>query len=150
MLIVKLSANILFSIIRVGLGISWLYQGWFKIQAHFDISGLVPSVIGNTDSPDWYKAFMENIVGPNTALFNILIPWGELLVGLGLIVGALTLPALIAGIFMGINYWLADMIYIYPIQLAIGIVLLLCLKQANYFSLTNLFIFFRTKQRNKT
>ncbi|MBC1538023.1 DoxX family protein [Listeria seeligeri] len=149
MQVIKQGYKLLFSIIRVGLGISWFQEGWFKIQAHFDISGLVPSVIGNTDSPEWYKVFMENVVAPNTALFNILIPWGELLVGLGLIVGILTLPALIAGIFMGINYWLADMIYIYPLQLAVGFLLILCIKPARYFSLTNLYLVLRARQTSK-
>lgn len=47
--IIKQSANILFSIMRIGLGISWFHEGLFKIQAKFDISGLVPSVLANTD-----------------------------------------------------------------------------------------------------
>ncbi|MBC1500657.1 DoxX family protein [Listeria weihenstephanensis] len=149
MRIIKQSANVLFSIIRICLGFSWFHEGWFKIQAKFDISGLVPSVLANTDSPDWYKTFMETVVAPNTGLFNILIPWGELLVGLGLITGILTLPALVFGIFMGINYWLADMIYIYPLQLAVGIVLVLTIHQANYFSLTNVYKIWHKKRHAK-
>lgn len=148
--IIKQSANVLFSLIRIGLGFSWFHEGWFKIQAQFDISGLVPSVLANTDSPDWYKTFMETVVAPNTGLFNILIPWGELFVGLGLITGILTLPALVAGIFMGINYWLADMIYIYPLQLATGIVLVLAIKQATYFSSTTTYLFWRVKRQRAT
>ncbi len=146
MLIIKKGASILFPIIRILLGISWFHQGWFKLQANFDISGLVPSVLMNTDSPDWYKAFMEHIVGPNTGLFNILIPWGELLVGLGLITGILTWAALISGIFMGINYWLADMIYIYPTQLAVAVLLILAINQTNHFSISNLYDYYRHKK----
>ncbi|MBC1371956.1 DoxX family protein [Listeria booriae] len=129
--------NILFSLLRIGLGVSWFHEGLFKLQAKFDISCLVPSVVNNVDSPIWYKTFMEHVVGSNVAVFNVLIPWGELLIGLGLITGILTVPALIAGIFMGINYWLADMIYIYPLQLAVGFVLVLMHKQASYFGIYN-------------
>lgn len=136
--IIQKGANILFPIIRIALAVSWFYQGWFKLQANFDISGLVPSVLMNTDSPDWYKAFMEHVVGPYTGIFNILIPWGELLVGLGLITGILVYPALISGIFMGINYWLADMIYIYPVQLATAILLMLAINQTKHLSVESL------------
>ncbi|EUJ58864.1 DoxX family protein [Listeria fleischmannii] len=136
--IIQKGANILFPIIRIALGVSWFYQGWFKLQANFDISGLVPSVLMNTDSPDWYKAFMEHVVGPYTGIFNILIPWGELLVGLGLITGILVYPALISGIFMGLNYWLADMIYIYPVQLATAILLMLAINQTKHLSVESL------------
>ncbi|MBC1400214.1 DoxX family protein [Listeria booriae] len=137
MKVLNQSLNMLFSLLRIGLGISWFHEGLFKLQAKFDISGLVPSVVNNVDSPMWYKTFMEHVVGSNVAVFNVLIPWGELLVGLGLIIGILTVPALIAGIFMGINYWLADMIYIYPVQLAVGFILVLMHKQASYFGISN-------------
>jgi thiosulfate dehydrogenase (quinone) large subunit len=140
--------NYLFSFIRIGLGISWLQQGIFKLQAHFTMSGLTEAVVSNTVTPDWYKAFMEHFVEPNTALFNFLIPWGEIFAGIGLITGILILPALLGTIFMNINYWLSNMIYIYPLQLLVAIIILIEIKYASHFSLTNLYFYLldRTKR----
>ncbi|WP_274652757.1 DoxX family membrane protein [Paenibacillus humicola] len=132
---VKTVFSIVCSIARIAFGIQWIMQGWFKITAHFNIIGLFPSIASNTDSPHWYKSFIEVAAAPYPQLFNVLIPWGELLVGIGLVLGLLTLPALLAGFFMDINYVLSDMIYIYPTQLVIGMLLLLFRKEALYFSL---------------
>lgn len=141
--------NVLFSLIRIGLGISWLEQGIFKLQANFTMSGLTEAIASNTVTPDWYKTFMVYFVQPNTALFNILIPWGEILAGIGLITGILTLPALSGALFMIINYWLSNMIYIYPLQLLIAVILLMTMKYASSFSLTNLYFYLSDRMKRK-
>lgn len=51
----------------------------------------------------WYAAFLENISLPNAGVFTFLVAWGELLVGIGLILGAATISALLAGAFMHLN-----------------------------------------------
>lgn len=112
-------------IARMLLGWSWLEQGIFKFQAGFTIDGLPQSLQTAAGVPDWYKVFMLQFVAPNAGIYNIVVPLGEVLVGLGLIAGVLSLPALLASGFMLLNYWLADMVYIYPIQIAVLIVLLL-------------------------
>ncbi|MDF2910074.1 MAG: DoxX [Sporolactobacillus laevolacticus] len=144
------TGTILFSLIRIGLGISWLNEGIFKLQAHFTMSGLTQAVVTNTVTPDWYKFFMVHIVEPNTVLFNLLIPWGEILVGVGLITGILTLPALACAIFMNINYWLANMIYIYPLQLLSAVILLIALKPAAHFSFTSLYFYLLERNKQRT
>lgn len=135
------AANYLFSLIRVGLGISWLQQGVFKLQADFTMTGLAQAVAGNMATPDWYQSFMVYFVEPNHALFNVLIPWGELFAGMGLITGIFIRTALSGAVFMNLNYWLANMIDIYPLQLLAAAVVLMFLKHASFLSLTTLYIF---------
>ncbi|MGE8205970.1 DoxX family membrane protein [Heyndrickxia sp. NPDC080065] len=137
----------LFSLIRIGLGVSWLQQGVFKLQAHFTMSGLSEAVANNNVTPDWFKFFMVHFVERNMSLFNLLIPWGETLVGLGLILGILTLPAILCAIFMNLNYWLSNMIYIYPVQLSIAVILLLGNKYTSYFSVTRLYFYLVNKNK---
>ncbi|SFS42082.1 DoxX family membrane protein [Marininema halotolerans] len=139
--------RILMPLIRIGLGISWLKEGIFKIQAQFTMVGLTDAVVHNTVSPPWFKAFMLQFVEPNTALFNFIIPWGEICVGLGLITGILTFPALLSAIFMNLNYWLANMIYIYPIQLMSATLLIWSVKQANSFTIQSLYEYGRNRWR---
>ncbi|WP_453991467.1 DoxX family membrane protein [Bacillus nitroreducens] len=104
---------IAWTIVRIWLGIQWLEAGYYKIkQQGFDAGGFIQGAIANArgNSPTvqgWYASFLETQVLPNIELFNILIPWGEFLVGLGLIIGLATIPALLAGAFMNINFILA-------------------------------------------
>src|SRR5690606_15831307 len=91
----------------------------------------------------WYADFLQNVALPNVKIINILIPWGEILVGLGLIVGALTLPALIAGAFMNLNFLLAGTISTNPILLALAVILLFVIKGTQYYG----FDHFLTKEK---
>jgi thiosulfate dehydrogenase [quinone] large subunit len=72
----------------------------------------------------WYAAFLNQIVLPNAVLFSYIITFGELLVGLGLILGALTGIAAFFGLVMNINYLFAGSISTNPI-LGIGALLLI-------------------------
>ena len=56
----------------------------------------------------WYKDFLENVVLPNAALFAKLQTYGEVAVGVGLIVGLLTGLAAAIGLFLTLNYGLAS------------------------------------------
>ena len=50
------------------------------------------------NTPDWYKSILDSIVVPNAELFGFLTAYGELAIGLALVFGAFTRPALIFGI----------------------------------------------------
>ena len=54
----------------------------------------------------WYAAFLQNVVLPNARVWSYLITFGEILVGIGLIVGLFTGIAAIFGSLMNINYLL--------------------------------------------
>src|SRR5690606_733229 len=119
---------VVWAVLRIWLGIQWLEAGWHKLGA-FDAGGFLQGALAKAggEAPvvqGWYAAFLEHIALPNVKIINIVIPAGEILVGLGLIVGALTIPALIAGAFMNLNFLLAGTISTNPILLAVAIVLL--------------------------
>ncbi|HEY3066205.1 MAG TPA: TQO small subunit DoxD [Methylomirabilota bacterium] len=56
----------------------------------------------------WYRDFLESAVLPNATLFAILQTWGEVAVGLGLVLGLLTGLTAFVGLFLTVNYGLAS------------------------------------------
>ena len=127
--------GILFSLARVVFGILWMKSGIDKLSGGFGVEGLVPVVLYNTDSPQWYKQLFDSIVGPYASWFDIIIPWGEVLIGVGLLVGLFIIPALIVAVFLHVNYLLADMIYTYPTDVMCSVILLTGKRFTSYISL---------------
>ncbi|PTI92018.1 DoxX family protein [Staphylococcus simulans] len=112
-------------LIRIIAGGYILAQGWEKLTGGFNIEPLIPVVIKNEDSPVWFKLFFEHIVAHSAPVFNVIVPLGEIAIGLGLILGILSHIASFFGAFVMLNYILSDMIFTYPVQLALFIILLM-------------------------
>ncbi|RIW29005.1 DoxX family protein [Bacillus salacetis] len=122
-------AATLWTVLRIWLGIQWLEAGFHKLTDGFDTTGFLQGAIAKAggDHPavqGWYAGFLENAALPNAELFNTLIPWGEVLVGVGLILGAATIPALLAGAFMNLNFLMAGTVSTNPILFTAAIILL--------------------------
>ncbi|MGD9896836.1 MAG: TQO small subunit DoxD [Candidatus Methylacidiphilaceae bacterium] len=72
----------------------------------------------------WYRAFLFHAAIPNSRLVASLVAWGELLVGIALLLGFLARLASFAGFFLAGNYFLADF-WMGPCQRNLGLLLLL-------------------------
>ncbi|MCR2822380.1 DoxX family protein [Lederbergia panacisoli] len=130
--------GIIWAVLRIWLGVQWLQAGWHKAFGGFDATGFLHGAIAKAggEAPivqGWYAAFLENVALPNVKLFNVMIAWGELLVGIGLILGALTIPALIAAGIMNLNFLWAGTIATNPTLLLAAFVLLIAWKGATYY-----------------
>jgi thiosulfate dehydrogenase (quinone) large subunit len=55
----------------------------------------------------WYKDFLETTVLPKATLFATLQTYGEVAVGIGLVLGLLTTLTAAVGLFMALNFGLA-------------------------------------------
>lgn len=91
--------------IRIYLGYQWMTAGWHKITGGFDAGGFLNGAIAKSAGEHpavqgWWAAFLENVALPGVDIFNILVPYGEFLVGLGLILGTFTTFAALMGIVM--------------------------------------------------
>ncbi|EIJ82076.1 hypothetical protein PB1_04030 [Bacillus methanolicus PB1] len=122
-------AAVAWTFLRIWLGIQWIEAGWHKVAGDFDASGFMAGAIAKAGGEHpavqgWYAAFLENIALPNAGLFSSLVEWGEILVCIGLILGAATTPALIAGAFMNLNFLMAGTTSTNPILYTVAIILL--------------------------
>ncbi|CAH0417936.1 hypothetical protein WGH24286_00352 [Periweissella ghanensis] len=123
----------LLTIIRVWLGYNWTIDGFQKITSQFSAHGFINNAIAHpVQSPTgfafpWYTAFLKLMTGngAHTAMFSFLVSWGELLVGLGLLFGTLTLLAAFFGLFLNFAYLLAGTVSINPTYIILEFIILL-------------------------
>lgn len=110
--ILKGKTSLLLAFVRIYIGSQWFLAGWNKISGSFDASGFIKIAIERSEGlhptvPTWYATFLKHIIIPNMDFFNFLIPWGEFLIGIGLIFGFFTIASLSTGVFMNANFLLA-------------------------------------------
>jgi thiosulfate dehydrogenase [quinone] large subunit len=125
-------ASYILTVIRLYVGYEFLMAGFEKISGgKFDASGFLAGAIHNpvlspTKAVEYptYVAFLKGFALPNAHLFNVLIPYGEFLVGLGLILGCLTTAAAFFGLVMNFSYVLAGTVSSNPLDILLGVIIL--------------------------
>lgn len=140
-------------IFRLLLGWTFLMGGYHKLAAGgFDASGFLKNAIANpVTGPDgnavygWYVAFLENFALPNIGLFNFLVPLGEFLVGLGLILGCLTTAAAFFGLIMNFSFILAGTVSSNPMDIFYGFMIIMAGANAGKFGLDRWVLPYLTK-----
>ncbi|NUK31624.1 DoxX family protein [Parageobacillus sp. VR-IP] len=103
------SASVIMVLFRLYLGYAWITAGWHKITEGFDASGFLKGALAKAvgEHPavqGWWAAFIEHFALPNVGLFNVLVPWGEFLVGIALILGIFTTFAALMGAVMNFAF----------------------------------------------
>ncbi len=93
-------------LLRVYTGVFFLYYGFGKIRNPGFADGLAGFVTGRLEeSADFMRPFLESVVLPNKGVFAFLVAWGELAIGIALIMGFATRWASIAGAVMVAAFW---------------------------------------------
>lgn len=116
------------TVVRIYLGWAWMTAGWGKITGGFDASGFLQGAVANpVTGPDGaavysgWVTFLESFAIPNAGLFSTLVAWGELLVGLGLILGCLTTAAAFFGLVMNFSFMLSGTVSHNPTDIIMGV-----------------------------
>ncbi|HTK33582.1 MAG TPA: DoxX family membrane protein [Candidatus Paceibacterota bacterium] len=135
-------------IVRIYVGYEWLIAGWGKVTspswtgptAGGALSGFLNGALAKTASahPDvqgWYAYFLEHVVLAHAHTWSYFVAYGELLVGLALILGIFTGVAAFFGLFMNLNYLLAGTVSTNPVLFVLGIGLVMSWKVAGYIGL---------------
>ena len=116
-------------LVQILIGYEWFMSGLTKIYRGGFPGGLAAELRDKSaGAPGWYKSFLDGSIIPNAHAFGYLIEIGELIVGIALITAAVvwllrwerlpsggraavlivTAVASLAGIFMAINFHLAN------------------------------------------
>lgn len=135
-------------VLRVYLGWQWLEAGYEKIlnpvwvgpNAGGAVKGFVMGALQKTagEHPDvsgWYALWLKDVVLPNAGLFSHMVAFGEVAVGLGLILGLFTGIAAFFGATMNMNYLFAGTVSLNPIMVLIELFLILAWRVAGWVGL---------------
>jgi len=95
-------------LLRVFLGVIFLVAALPKVQQDFTpgLTGFVEQV-GLERGHPFYQQFLEQVVLTNAPVFAALVTWGELLVGITLILGLLTRFSAAVALVLALNYMFA-------------------------------------------
>ena len=135
--------------IRLFLGFSWLISGWGKatgegwldggssLAAYWERAVSIPEAPARPPiSYDWYRDFLTFLLdGNHEGWFSYLVVFGEIAVGIGLIVGALTGIAAFFGALLNMSFLLSGSASTNPVLFTAAIGLMLAWRVAGYYGL---------------
>lgn len=132
-------------LLRVWLGWQWLDAGLHKItnpawmdtgealQGYWMKAVAIPEQGRPAISFDWYRSFLQSLIDVEAyTWFAKLIVYGEILVGVALIIGTFVGIAAFAGGFMNWNFMMAGSASTNPLLFVVAILLVLAWKNAGY------------------
>ncbi|GKU76593.1 DoxX family protein [Paenibacillus sp. L3-i20] len=131
------------TLLRIYVGWDWMVHGWEKLTGGFDATGFLKYAIGKPVADKatqealfpTYNYFLENFALPNVKLINFLIPLGEFLIGVGLIVGGLTLTATFFGMMLNFMFLFAGTVSTNPWLLLLLVIIFTAGTNAGRFGL---------------
>ena len=135
-------------VLRIYVGWQWLVAGYEKVispvwvgpKAGTAIHGFLMGALSKTSGPHadvsgWYAMFVHNVALPHAMEFSYAVAFGELFVGLALILGLFTGIAAFFGAFMNMNYLFAGTVSINPLLFLIELFLILAWRVAGWVGL---------------
>lgn len=139
----------LWLVIRLYLGYEWIDSGWGKItnpawmQTGEALKGFWERAVAMPEAParpliafEWYRNFLQFMLDSgNYAWFAKVVVFGEILVGVALILGIFVWFSAFAGGFMNWNFMMAGSASVNPVFLILSILLILAWKTAGLIGL---------------
>ena len=118
------------------IGAGWL-DGGSSLLGYWERAVAIPEPPGRAAiSFEWYRDFLNFLIANDAqAWFAYIIVFGEIAVGLGLILGALTGFAAFFGAFMNMSFLLAGSASTNPVMFTLAIGLMLAWRVAGYYGL---------------
>jgi len=135
-------------LVRVYVGWQWLQAGldklgspvWTGDKAGAAVQGFLQGALQKTTGPHpdvsgWYASLIQNVAIPNASFISYLVTYGEIVIGIALIVGIFTGIAAFFGTFMNLNYLFAGTVSINPLLFVLQLFLILAWRIAGWYGL---------------
>jgi len=99
------------SILRIGIGIFFIFEGFGKIRWLTDTSLLAGQLAGWSQAVpagSWSHLYLERVAMPYSAIFARLVPLGEITSGAAMVAGFWTPFFALVAFFMALNFQFAS------------------------------------------
>ncbi|EPZ49068.1 DoxX family protein [Alicyclobacillus acidoterrestris] len=113
-------ARMVLTALRIWIGVEWIRASlekvgspvWTGSQAGVGVSGFLRGAIAQSTGAHptvegWYADFIRDVALPHAKIFSLVVSFGELLVGVALVIGCFTTFAALMGVCMNMAYLLA-------------------------------------------
>lgn len=116
--------------LRLFLGVTFVYAGIQKLTDPQYFNPTARGYIGHqiaafaTGSP--LHGFLTGVAAPNAALFGALVAFGELAIGLGVLLGLFSRAAALCGLLINLTFFLSADWHVFPYFYGSDIVFLFC------------------------
>jgi len=104
-------ASIAWLAVRVWIGCMWFQAGWAKVFGaenpyflHNNGAGVAGFAGHGAAAYSWWASIMHSFVVPNASWIAVMVAFGELAIGLGLVVGFLTRTAAVCSLLLLFTY----------------------------------------------
>jgi thiosulfate dehydrogenase [quinone] large subunit len=150
----------LWLLVRLFVGYKWLSAGLDKIVSpdwvgrnsgislvKFLNSSLTKASGPHPDVMSWYAFLIQHVFIPIAPYMSYIVAFGEVIVGIGLIIGFKTRLSALFGSFMNFNYLFSGAVSINPLLLLLQILIIICYKSARFLGIDELIKYFKNKKR---
>ena len=99
------------SILRIGIGIFFIFEGFGKIRWFTDTSLLAGQLAGWSQAVpagSWSQMYLERVAMPYATIFARLVPLGEITSGAAMVAGFWTPFFALVAFFMALNFQFAN------------------------------------------
>lgn len=140
-------------LVRLYVGWEWLNAGWEKLNnpawvgpsAGTALRGFIAGALQKSSGPHpdvtgWYATFLRDVAAPHASAFSQAVAYGELFVGIALILGIFTGIAAFFGAFMNVNYLFAGTVSTNPLLLVLELFLVLAWRIAGWYGVDHLLL----------
>ena len=97
------------AIVRIFIGYHYISVSWGKVSGTFLSGETLPRMLANVaDDPFlWHQGFLLGVVIPHSVFFSYLVAFGELAIGISLLLGCLVRVSSLFAAFHNLNIYLA-------------------------------------------
>jgi len=97
------------AIVRIFIGYHFISVAWRKLSEVFLSGEALPQILANAANDPFplHRDFIFGVVVPNSVFFSYLICFGEIAIGISLVLGCLVRVSSLFGAFHNLNIYLA-------------------------------------------
>jgi thiosulfate dehydrogenase (quinone) large subunit len=148
-------ASIAWLAVRVWIGIMWIQAGWAKVFGaenpyflHNNGSGVAGFAGHGAPAYSWWGSIMHSFVVPNASWIAVIVAFGELAIGLGLVVGFLTRTAAVASLLLLFTYIMSGTASVCGFYALCALIVLATWRTSTWISVDGIIAGFRQRRHN--